>query len=260
MTCRETQACQPPKAVATSQHRYRSARWPVANSEPVSLTCKSPVPREAWRDSRESADQRRAYQHVLHGSLKVHFGFHRVWQRGACRYKRITKLSIAALAVIAVVALLSPKGQRRIDTLKLKLRGELPEYSWLAVLVAQIPKVLRSNYSDEITGGLVSGVVRYSHRDPSGPCPVVFDTPFGEIHSRIVDDDLLEFLFREQVDRNIYSFEGASVAEGDIVVDGGAHLGTFTLNALRKGASKVIAFEPEPTNADCLRTTFSPRD
>ncbi len=170
--------------------------------------------------------------------------------------KRITKLSIAALAVIAVVALLSPKGQWRIDTLKLKLRGELPEYSWPAVLVAQIPKVLRSNYSDEITGGLVSGAVRYSHRDASGPCPVVFDTPFGEIHSRIVDDDLLELLFREQIDRNIYSFEGASVSEGDIVVDGGAHLGTFTLNALHMGASKVIAFEPEPTNADCLRTTF----
>jgi len=174
--------------------------------------------------------------------------------------KQITKLSIAGVAIVvaivAAVTLFSQKGRWRVETIELKLHGELPEYSWPTVLLAQIPKILKSNSSHEITGGLVTGAVRYSHRDASGPCPVVFDTPYGEIHARIVDDDLLEFLFREQVDRRVYSFEGASVEEGDVVVDGGAHLGTFTLNALRRGASKVIAFEPEPTNADCLRTTF----
>jgi FkbM family methyltransferase len=47
------------------------------------------------------------------------------------------------------------------------------------------------------------------------------------------------------------------VRSGDIVIDGGAHVGTFTDEALRRGAAKVIAAEPEPVNAECFRRNFS---
>jgi len=46
------------------------------------------------------------------------------------------------------------------------------------------------------------------------------------------------------------------VRPGDIVIDGGAHVGTFTDEALRRGAAKVIAVEPEPVNAECFRRNF----
>ncbi len=40
---------------------------------------------------------------------------------------------------------------------------------------------------------------------------------------------------------------------GDIVLDCGAHIGTFTRAALRAGARLIIAIEPAPVNLECLR-------
>jgi FkbM family methyltransferase len=44
--------------------------------------------------------------------------------------------------------------------------------------------------------------------------------------------------------------------KGDVVVDIGAHIGTFGDDALRRGASKVIMVEPDPVNVECLRRNF----
>src|SRR6266852_8437981 len=49
------------------------------------------------------------------------------------------------------------------------------------------------------------------------------------------------------------------VKPGDVVVDCGAHVGVFNDMALRRGASKVVAIEPDPTNLECLRRNF-PRE
>ncbi|MFN7923344.1 MAG: FkbM family methyltransferase [Bryobacteraceae bacterium] len=46
------------------------------------------------------------------------------------------------------------------------------------------------------------------------------------------------------------------VAPGDIVFDCGAHVGVFTGTALRRGAAKVVAIEPDPVNVECLRRNF----
>ena len=46
------------------------------------------------------------------------------------------------------------------------------------------------------------------------------------------------------------------VRPGDIVIDGGAHVGVFTHKALSLGAAKVIAVEPNPTNLECFRRNF----
>ena len=43
----------------------------------------------------------------------------------------------------------------------------------------------------------------------------------------------------------------------DVVIDCGAHVGTFADMALGRGASKVIAIEPDPTHVECLRRNFS---
>jgi FkbM family methyltransferase len=49
------------------------------------------------------------------------------------------------------------------------------------------------------------------------------------------------------------------VQPGDVVVDVGAHVGTFDDDALRHGASKVIMIEPDPVNVECIRRNF-PRE
>jgi FkbM family methyltransferase len=46
------------------------------------------------------------------------------------------------------------------------------------------------------------------------------------------------------------------VKVGDIVADCGAHVGVFTDMALRRGASVVVAIEPDPVNLECLRRNF----
>src|SRR5260370_38297253 len=40
---------------------------------------------------------------------------------------------------------------------------------------------------------------------------------------------------------------------GDVVFDCGAHVGTYTREALKAGAKLVVAIEPAPDNLACLR-------
>ena len=49
-----------------------------------------------------------------------------------------------------------------------------------------------------------------------------------------------------------------AVKSGDIVLDCGANVGVFTKFALQRGASLVVAIEPEPLNIECLRRNLAP--
>jgi FkbM family methyltransferase len=57
--------------------------------------------------------------------------------------------------------------------------------------------------------------------------------------------------------RGVCDYRGRTVRPGDVVVDCGAHLGSFTRYALRKGARLVVAVEPSSTNVSCLKRTFT---
>ncbi len=48
------------------------------------------------------------------------------------------------------------------------------------------------------------------------------------------------------------------VRPGDIVIDCGAHVGIFVDQALQRGAAKVVAVDPDPTQLECLRRNFAP--
>jgi FkbM family methyltransferase len=48
-----------------------------------------------------------------------------------------------------------------------------------------------------------------------------------------------------------------TVRQGDVVLDCGAHVGVFTHRSLLRGASQVVAIEPDPVNLECLRRNFS---
>jgi FkbM family methyltransferase len=47
------------------------------------------------------------------------------------------------------------------------------------------------------------------------------------------------------------------VQSGDVVLDIGAHIGSFGDDALRRGAAKVIMVEPDPVNLECIRRNFT---
>ena len=49
-----------------------------------------------------------------------------------------------------------------------------------------------------------------------------------------------------------------AVRSGDIVLDCGANVGVYSRFALQRGASLVVAIEPEPLNVECLRRNLAP--
>ena len=80
-----------------------------------------------------------------------------------------------------------------------------------------------------------------------------WQTPFGEFWTPTGTG--LPFLLAEQA-LDLYERAGLGVKPGDVVLDCGANVGTFTRHALNAQAKQVIAIEPSPRNAYCLRKTF----
>lgn len=61
----------------------------------------------------------------------------------------------------------------------------------------------------------------------------------------------------EEQGLDIYGGPNAAVRTGDVVLDVGANIGMFTRHALARGASKVVAIEPNPELVECLRRNFA---
>jgi len=80
------------------------------------------------------------------------------------------------------------------------------------------------------------------HRTPRG----MFWSPAGNI------------LYYNLGEMAVEAYGGAveGVRAGDVVLDCGANVGTFTRSALEAGAAKVVALEIDPRNAECLRRNF----
>jgi FkbM family methyltransferase len=80
------------------------------------------------------------------------------------------------------------------------------------------------------------------HRTPAG----LFWSPKGNILYYNLGEMAVE----------AYGSGGEGVKPGDVVLDCGANVGTFTREALRAGASKVVTLEIDPRNIECLRRNF----
>jgi FkbM family methyltransferase len=83
----------------------------------------------------------------------------------------------------------------------------------------------------------------------------VYRTPFGEFYGRPEDRSSLGAVVVEEIAR-IYERPPVMIHRGDVVLDLGANLGTFTRIALNSGARLVVAFEADADNAGCFRQTF----
>ncbi|MFB3829098.1 MAG: FkbM family methyltransferase [Bryobacteraceae bacterium] len=80
---------------------------------------------------------------------------------------------------------------------------------------------------------------------PQGPFWIPPSTA-GSLHIVLAEQEL-----------EYYGAGAQAVHAGDVVLDCGADIGSFTRRALRHGASLVVAIEPMPEKEPCLRRTFS---
>ena len=85
----------------------------------------------------------------------------------------------------------------------------------------------------------------------------LWSTPSGEYWIPDMKDDMILPLLLAQTARNIYGTGEWGVQPGDVVLDVGAYIGTWTRAALAKGAKLVVAIEPTPASVECLRRNLS---
>ena len=178
--------------------------------------------------------------------------------------KKVTR--VVALAVLAVVSLawlsvLSIHGPQAIRTswevAKLKLSGRAAYLSWGQVLWYVVPDGLRSSSMRPLRFGwaCMRAPVRVL-KAGSGSCSTQWETPLGHFWGNADEGEHLAFLSDEELTGAVYNRPPVAVRQGDVVIDGGAHIGTFSRFAFNHGARKVIAFEPDPSNAECLKRNF----
>lgn len=163
--------------------------------------------------------------------------------------RSVLKLMFALVLVTAIVAVATSSNvriRRRVQAIAWKFSGSLPYVEWSELCKALWPSRLRSD--DFPPPGYF---VRIRGRGEE-PCPVLWETPQGAFWGQRDDNITL------QDPRHLERYERGPVAMrgGDVVIDIGSQIGTFTRFALGKGASRVIAIEPNPTNNACFKRTF----
>ena len=134
----------------------------------------------------------------------------------------------------------------RLWFITLKLRGDVPQVTWAETLRRVGPEWAHRERFD-VARAIGSG---------TAPCPVLWQTPLGKFWGTEKDGRELDLLTLEQAVGDIYEQRAVSVRDSDVVLDVGAHLGTFSRIALQRGARLVVAVEPDPVNAACFQRTF----
>lgn len=86
------------------------------------------------------------------------------------------------------------------------------------------------------------------------PPIVTFSSDLGTFFGRAGTDD--EQIFKSVVDENEYDLPGKFSLE-DVVVDIGAHIGSFSYAVAARGAGKVYAYEAHPDNAAIARKNLA---
>ena len=152
---------------------------------------------------------------------------------------------LVLLAVVLIATCNDVRVRRRTQAVAWKVSGSLPYVQWSELLKALLPSRLRSN---DLPRGYY---VRVKSRGEE-PCSVLWETPEGDFWGQEDDDITL------QDPRHLERYERGPVTirSGDVVIDVGSQIGTFTRMALGKGASRVIAIEPDPTDNICFKKTF----
>jgi FkbM family methyltransferase len=84
----------------------------------------------------------------------------------------------------------------------------------------------------------------------------LWDTPKGRFWVPGNDGRVVSLLLAQE-ERDIYGKGEWGVHRGDVVLDVGAYIGTWTKDALARGAKLVVAIEPSPASVECLKRNLS---
>ena len=85
----------------------------------------------------------------------------------------------------------------------------------------------------------------------------LYETELGKFWLTAPGKDLLTWLVWEMRVQRIYESGEVAIRPGDTVINCGAHVGVFSTYALRRGAGRVIAIEPDPGNVACLEANLA---
>jgi len=132
--------------------------------------------------------------------------------------------------------------------LALKAVGRSPYCPLSNAIDARINEKSQERYYNDI--------LKASHlveKDPAGYH--LWDTPRGRWWIPAGNDFVLPYNLAEQ-QRQVYGTGDFAVRPGDIALDCGGNVGTWTRTALDAGAAKVVAFEPAPENIESYRRNF----
>ena len=85
----------------------------------------------------------------------------------------------------------------------------------------------------------------------------LYQTELGKFWLTAPGKELLTWLVWEMRVQRVYESREVAIRPGDTVVDCGAHVGLFTKLALKQGADRVVAIEPDPSNVACLESNLA---
>lgn len=165
--------------------------------------------------------------------------------------KVLVLIIIVFLSTIMVIGIVFPKGAKfRVQILFHKIIGEIDAKSWSEVFMRMLPS--RFHLKSPSLRKKVA-IKRFDGEDPN---LVLWDTPGGDFWGQSTDGGILKGLFIEQMIWKVYLNDHINISEGDVVLDVGSHLGTFTRESLNRGAKLVVCFECDPIILACFRRTF----
>jgi len=167
------------------------------------------------------------------------------------RALKIVTLATTAAAMVALLYLFLWNGPATMA----KLRDRAPDCPWSRVVRARFDA---RGFSDPYSGSLAG--VSVESRDDAFGIELVRSPKRSFWIKQGADQNwsgerLLAYLLAEHAWMGNTNPDEA-VRPADVVIDCGAHVGVFTQRALARGASKVVAVEPDPVNLECLRRNF----
>jgi FkbM family methyltransferase len=98
---------------------------------------------------------------------------------------------------------------------------------------------------------------RLDEKEVDGRKLELYQSNLGKFWALAPEEWFIAFLVWEIGTQRAYDDGPVAVQPGDTVIDCGAHVGVFTRYALRRGAGRVVAIEPDPTSLSCLKANFA---
>ncbi len=139
-------------------------------------------------------------------------------------------------------------------TLFAKLAGQLPYVGWRDVSSAVFSAC---HDPSQVFESPATSVVLVEEKIFEGQKLERYRTKLGDFWIPAPGQDTLAWMVWELTEQSDYESGEVVLRPGDTVIDCGAHVGLLTRFALSRGARRVVAIEPDPTNLHCLRANFA---